>query len=47
MANTLGYKTEGRGSETRLGENFIYLMFPVALGPGVSSASNRNEYQKY
>jgi hypothetical protein len=24
----------------------IYLIFPAALGPGVYSASNRNEYQK-
>jgi hypothetical protein len=24
----------------------IYLMLPAALGPGVYSASNRNEYQK-
>jgi hypothetical protein len=25
----------------------IYLILPVALGPGVYSASNRNEYQKH
>jgi hypothetical protein len=24
----------------------IYLIFPTALGPGVYSASNRNEYQR-
>jgi hypothetical protein len=24
----------------------IYLILPVTLGPGVYSASNRNEYQK-
>jgi hypothetical protein len=24
----------------------IYLILPVGLGPGVYSASNRNEYQK-
>jgi hypothetical protein len=24
-----------------------YLIIPVALGPGVYSASNRNEYQKH
>jgi hypothetical protein len=24
----------------------IYLIIPAALGPGVYSASNRNEYQK-
>jgi hypothetical protein len=25
----------------------IYLILPAALGPGVYSASNRNEYQKH
>jgi hypothetical protein len=25
----------------------IYIIFPVAPGPGVYSASNRNEYQKH
>jgi hypothetical protein len=25
----------------------MYLIFPAALGPGVYSASNRNEYQKH
>jgi hypothetical protein len=25
----------------------IYLFLPAALGPGVYSASNRNEYQKH
>jgi hypothetical protein len=25
---------------------FIYIILPAALGPGVHSASNRNEYQK-
>jgi hypothetical protein len=42
------YKPEGRGFETRRGEWFflIYLIFPAALGPGVYSASNRNQYQK-
>jgi hypothetical protein len=24
----------------------IYLILPAALGPGIYSASNRNEYQK-
>jgi hypothetical protein len=42
------YKPEGRGFETRCGECIfsIYLVLPAALGPGVHSASNRNEYQK-
>jgi hypothetical protein len=26
---------------------FFFLILPVALGPGVYSASNRNEYQKH
>jgi hypothetical protein len=25
----------------------VYLILPTALGPGVYSASNRNEYQKH
>jgi hypothetical protein len=28
-------------------EFFIYIILPAALGPGVCSASNRNEYQEY
>jgi hypothetical protein len=44
----LCYKSESRGFETRWGEwTFsIYLIPPAALGPGVYSTSNRNEYQK-
>jgi hypothetical protein len=43
------YKPEGHRFETRWGEWFlsIYLILPAALGPGVYSASNRNEYQKH
>jgi hypothetical protein len=26
---------------------YIYLILPAALGPGVYSASNRNEYRKH
>jgi len=26
---------------------FIDIILPAALGPGVDSASNRNEYQEY
>jgi hypothetical protein len=49
VVNALCYKPEGRGSETRGGEWFlsIYLILPAALGPGVYSASNRNEYRKH
>jgi hypothetical protein len=33
--------------ETQWGEFFsIYVILPAALGPGIYSASNRNEYQK-
>jgi hypothetical protein len=48
VIKALCYKPEGRAFETRWGEWFlsIYLILPVALGPGVYSASNRNEYQK-
>jgi hypothetical protein len=49
VVKALCYKPEGRGFETRLGEWFlsIYLILPAALGPGVYSASNINEYQKH
>jgi hypothetical protein len=32
--------------DTYQGES-IYLILPAALGPGVYSASNRNEHQKH
>jgi hypothetical protein len=49
VVKALCYKPEGRGFENRWGEWFlsIHLILPVALGPGVYSASNRNEYQKH
>jgi hypothetical protein len=49
VVKALCYKPEGRGFETRWGEwcLSIYLILPVALGPGVYSASNRNEYQTH
>jgi hypothetical protein len=49
VVKALCYKPEGRGFETRWGELHlsIYLILLVALGPGVYSASNRNEYQKH
>jgi hypothetical protein len=48
MIEALYYKPEGHGFETRLSELIfsVYLILPVALGPGVYSASSRNEYQK-
>jgi hypothetical protein len=42
MVKVLCYMSEGRGFETRCGD----LILPTALGPGLYSASNRNEYQK-
>jgi hypothetical protein len=49
MVKALCYKPEGRGFEIRGGERFlsIYLILLAALGPGVYSGSNRNEYQKH
>jgi hypothetical protein len=45
----LCYKPEGRGFEIRWGELIspIYLILPAAMGLGVYSASNRNEYQNH
>jgi hypothetical protein len=43
VVKALCYKPEGRGFELIS----IYLILQVALGPGVYSASNRNEYQKH
>jgi hypothetical protein len=42
------FNTKYVGFETRRGELIfsIYLILPAAIRPGVSSASNRNEYQK-
>jgi hypothetical protein len=52
MVKTLFYKPEGRGLESGRGQSLfvfclsIYLILPAALGLGIYSASNRNEYQK-
>jgi hypothetical protein len=49
MLKALCEKPEVGGFETRWGEWFffsIYLILPAAVGPGVYSDSNRNEYQK-
>jgi hypothetical protein len=45
MVKALCYKPEGE-FETRRGELIfsVYLILPAALGPGVHSASYRNEY---
>jgi hypothetical protein len=44
----LCYKPEGRGFETHCGYYIlsIYPIFLATLGPGVYSASNRNQYQR-
>jgi hypothetical protein len=41
------YKPQGRGFGTDAAIFLIYLIIPSALGPGLYSASNRNEYQKH
>jgi hypothetical protein len=42
------YKPESHGFETGQGEFFsIYQILTATIGPGVLSASNRNEYQKH
>jgi hypothetical protein len=49
LVKALCYKPEGRGFEIRRGECIsflIYLIVLAALGPGVYSASIRNEFQK-
>jgi hypothetical protein len=48
FVEALRYKLESRGFESWWGcwISSIYLILPAALGPGVDSASNRNEYQK-
>jgi hypothetical protein len=47
VVKALRYKPEGRGFETQWGEWLlsIYLILPAALGLGVYSTSNRNEYR--
>jgi hypothetical protein len=48
VVKALCYKPEGREFDTWWGDFLkIYLILPAALGPGVYSACNRNEYQKH
>jgi hypothetical protein len=42
VVEALRYKPEGRGSNFSLTQSFR-----LHYGPGVDSASNRNEYQEY
>jgi hypothetical protein len=48
VVKALCYTAEGRRFGTRCGKRIfsVYLILPAALGPGVYSASDRNEYQK-
>jgi hypothetical protein len=48
VVKALCYKPEGRGSnpDEVIGFFSIDVILPAALGPGVYSASNRNEYQE-
>jgi hypothetical protein len=46
IVKALCYKPESRWFEILWWKYSIYLIFPAALGPGVHSASNRNENQK-
>jgi len=43
------YRPEGRGFDSRRGNwvFFIYLILLPQYGPGVDSASNRNEHRGY
>jgi hypothetical protein len=49
VGGALFYRLRGRGFKTRWGNwNLsVYLILPAAIDPQDSSASNRNEYQRY
>jgi hypothetical protein len=48
VVKALRYKPAGRGFDSRWCHwNFSVTILPVAYGPGMDSASNRNEYQGY
>jgi hypothetical protein len=46
VVNALYYKPQGSGFDNQWGEWMFSSSLPAALGPGLYSASNRNEYQK-
>jgi hypothetical protein len=48
VVKALCYKPEGHGFEAECYEWIfsIYLILPTALGPGVYTASDRNEYHR-
>jgi hypothetical protein len=47
VVKALGYKPESRRFETLWSEILNLSILPAALGPGVYSASNKNEYWKH
>jgi hypothetical protein len=49
VIEVLCYKPEDSGFDSQWGHwiSLIYLILPATVGPGVYSASNRNEYQKH
>jgi hypothetical protein len=48
VVKALGYKPEGGQVRDPIRRNFkMYLIIPAALGPGVYSVYNRNEYRKH
>jgi hypothetical protein len=49
LVEALRYKSEGRGFDSRccLWNFSLTYSFQPHYGPGVDSASNRNEYQEY
>jgi hypothetical protein len=48
LVGALRYKPESRGIDSRWFHlNFSLTSFRLHYGPGVDSASNRNEYQEY
>jgi hypothetical protein len=48
LVEALRYKSEGRGFDSRCHWNVsLTKSFRSHCGPGVNSASNRNEYQEY
>jgi hypothetical protein len=47
VVKALCYKPEGRWFVLDEVIFLIYLILPAALGPGICSTSNRNEYQKH
>ena len=47
VVKALRYKPAGRGFDSRWCQDFSMTSFRSHYGPGVDSASNRNEYQVY